>query len=259
MLILQETECGDKRLLKFVTGEVVIEMKKDIDNIPFRREVAEHGGTKDSVLYKYLPFIMGAVIGVISIVMGLIPNGIRQFTGLTVIGNHVGYLLGALVVAWVYHEKWLKGFLLSSCMIVIANTVYYAFIFAFSFFDLFGGQTESYMSNLYGLLTWCVIGVVVGLLAATAVWMARKAKSRILHYGIFGVSYVGLLGVIYLYQVQFVLTLYRYSAFDSPVSVRQFVGGIFEVVLAVVLTTVVLGIGLRERIRMRTCQSTNLG
>jgi len=224
-----------------------------------KRKDTENKSFEKPVLYKYLPFIMGLVLGVVSIVMGLIPNGIRQFTGLTVIGNHVGYLLGALVVAWVYHEKWLKGFLLSSCMIIIANAVYYAFVFAFSFFDLFGGQTESYMSNLYGLLTWCVIGIVVGLLAATAVWMARKANARLLNYGIFCVSYLGMLGVIYVYNVRFVLTLYRFSAFDSPLSVRQFVGSIFEVVFAVVLTTVVLGIGLRERIRMRRCQSTNLG
>ena len=186
---------------------------------------------------------MGLFLGCVSILMGLIPNGIRQFTGLTVIGNHVGYLLAALIVAWLYSERWVKGALLSGGMLVTANVIYYAFVFAF---NAFGVQSESHLSNLFGLLAWSVIGLVIGLLAATAVWLARKAKSKILNYGIFGIAYLGMMGVIYVFQVRFVLALYRFSTFDSASSRRQFAGSIFEVGFAVLITTAVLGIGFKH-------------
>ena len=198
---------------------------------------------EEAKIYKYLPLIMGLLLGGISILMGLIPNGIRQFTGLTVIGNNEGYLLGALIIAWLHHKSWVKSFLWSGFMIIVATITYYIFIFAF---NIFGVQSESHASNLRGLLFWSVIAVLVGLLAATGVWMARKAASKILNYGIFAVACLSMFGVIYLYRVRMVLNLYRFSAFGSALSVRQFVGSIFEIGVAVVLTIIVLGIGFKH-------------
>ncbi len=192
---------------------------------------------------KYLPIIMGLLLGVISIIVGQIPNGIRQFTGLTIIGNHIGYILGALIVAWVYAKNWVKSFLLSSFMLTIANFTYYAFIFAFNLLIV---QTESHMSNLIGLISWLAISVAVSAMAATAIWLVRHLKSKLLCYGIFAMVYLGLLGVIYLYKVRFIINWYGASRVGDFFEAWRFAGYIFEIVFAVAITTVVVAVGLRQ-------------
>lgn len=193
---------------------------------------------------KRFPIIMGLSLGVISIIMGQIPNGIRQFTGLTVIGNHIGYLLGALIIVWACSQTWKNGFILCSFMLTIANVTYYSIIFAFSLFRATG---ESFMSNLLGLIRWLVISIIVSALATTAVWIVRNAKSKLLSYGMFAIAHIGMLGVIYYFNVRFVVIWYK-ASFEH-FQYWQFAGYLFEIVFAILLTTLILAIGLRRYIK----------
>jgi len=217
-----------------------------VEKITEDTKVRKTQSKKIKRLFIALVLTMGVSLGVISIVMGLIPNGIRQFTGLTVIGNPLGYLLGALIVAWINYQSWVKGFILSSLMVATATITYYVIIISFSVLEF-----RSYVisSKIIGLLMGGAIGVVVGILAATAVWMARKAKSRVLNYGIFAIAYLGLLGVIYLFNVRIAFSFYGLLPFESESEVRQLVGSIFEVVFSVLLVTVVLGIGFKHMMK----------
>ena len=59
---------------------------------------------------RYLPIIIGLLLATTSIIMGQIPLTIAQFSGISVIGDHVGYIWGVLIVAWLHHESWRKSF-----------------------------------------------------------------------------------------------------------------------------------------------------
>ena len=72
----------------------------------------------------HLPIAIGLILATASIIMGQIPLVIAQFTGISVIGDHIGYLWAALIVAWLYHESWRKSFAASFITIFIAYVVY---------------------------------------------------------------------------------------------------------------------------------------
>ena len=87
-------------------------------------------------MIKYLPIIIGLFLGTVSIIIGQIPTAIAQFSGMTVIGNQMGYLWGVLIVSWVFYEKWLKSFISSFLSMNIANLTYYLSIVAFYVFNV---------------------------------------------------------------------------------------------------------------------------
>ena len=200
---------------------------------------------------KYFPIILGVFLGAVSIIMGQVHIAIAQFSGMTVIGHNEGYLLGALIVVWLYWDGWRKSFLVSFCYLFAANITYYACILVFYFTGL--GRSPfppSPLDTLFSFTLWTIIMAIVCALAATAVWLARFAKSRLLNYGIFAVSYLGLLGVIYSNRVNFLMMWHESTmARDGHVVAWRLVGYVFEIVFAVVLTTVVLGVGLRRRLK----------
>lgn len=78
--------------------------------------------------------------------------------------------------------------------------------------------------------------------------MARKANSKLLNYGIFIVSYVGLMGVVWFYRISPFIRWYNMTiGRDGFVQTWRVVGFAFEIVLAIVLITMVLYIGSKRK------------
>jgi len=163
--------------------------------------------------------IAGALLGIASIVRWRVPLTIAQVSGLMVLGSHTGYMVLALIAAW-NGRKWRGGFIRSSVTMGVATIVYYSGALLLYVFE--EGFETSPAQTLRNLVLWLVIGVAVSSLAATAVWMAREAKSKLLNYGIFVMVYLGMLGVIYFFQGTHMV----------------------ERVLSVVVITAVLAVGL---------------
>ena len=196
-----------------------------------------------------LPIIVGVFLGANSIVMGQVHTAVAQFSGMTVLGHNEGYLLGALAMAWLAWERWHRSFVTSFLTLTMANITYYGSILVFYFTGWGRSPFPSPpLHSLTGFVMWSAISAVVCVLAATAVWFARQEQSKWLNYGIFAVSYVGLLGVVWFYRLRPFVNWYNMTVGrDSFVQTWRVAGFIFEIVLAVVLITVVLAIGFRRR------------
>jgi len=201
---------------------------------------------------KYLPIILGIFLGAVSIVMGQIPLHIAQFSGMWAIGNHTGYLLGALIIAWMYYEKWHKSFLMSFVTMTFANLTYYITIVVF-YITGWGRSPfpPSPLDSLISFAIWSTIAVVVCLLAATAVWMARRAMQKWLNFGIFIVAYLGMLGVIGNFEVMSVINWYNMSTAEhiQTFNTLAFTSRIFNAGFAFILATTIFSIGLRLAIK----------
>ena len=201
-------------------------------------------------MIKFFPIITGLFLGAVSIVIGQIPTAVAQFSGMTVIGNQMGYLWGVLIVSWVFHEKWRKSFINSFLSMTVANLTYYLSIVAFYVFNI--GRSPfppTPLQSFYGFVQWTIISAFACILAATAVWMARQAKFKLFNYGIFAVSYLGLLGLIYFLQVLPTINWFEVSRAGDFFLTWRFVGRLFEIGFAFVITTVLLSIGLRNTIK----------
>ena len=198
-------------------------------------------------MIKFFPIVTGLFLGTVSIVIGQIPTAVAQFSGMTVLGNHIGYLWGVLIVSWVFHEKWIKSFISSFLSMIVANLAYYLSIVAFYVFNI--GRSPfppTPLQSFYGFVQWSIISAFACILAATAVWMARQAKFKLFNYGIFAVSYLGLLGLIYSLHVLPAINWYEVSRAGDFFVVWRFVGHLFEVGFAFAITSILLGIGLKN-------------
>ena len=202
---------------------------------------------------KLIPITLGVFLGAVSIIMGQMPFVLSQFLGLRSIGTHLGYCLGALAMAWLFHESWRKGFIASFVCMTAANITYYLSVLAFY---LFGFGRSPFppppYQTLMSFVLWTVISAIICVLAATAVWMARYAKSKLVNYGIFAIAYIGLIGVIFLDSRMFVVGLGGIRR--SGVSIEPAVllaGYLFEIGFSFVMMTAVLGIGLRAIVKGR--------
>lgn len=188
----------------------------------------------------YSPLIIGVFLGAVSVIMGKIPLIIAQLSGMTVLGGHVGYLLGALIVSYLNSQKWLKSFISSSLTIIIATVVYYSLICMFRVFHI--GFTEDFSSMVEGLIFWSVIGLICGTLSASAMWLVTHIKSKLLCFGIFITMYVGMLVVIYLYHFNIIIRDYS----SGYIASRYMISDIFEIAFAIVLTTALLVVAIKK-------------
>ena len=206
---------------------------------------------KTANINKFLPILIGLFLAAVSILIGQIPLAAAQFSGMTVIGSHMGYLWAVLIMAWLHHEKWHKSFTAGFLTMTVTNIFYYSTLLAFWAFDI--GRAPSAIPPLHLLRSfvfWTVISAIVCALAATAVWMAIHAKSKLLNYGIFFVAYLGLIGVTF-WSNRFFNIGWHGIGTVSPINYVQtwrFIGHLFEIGFALVVTTILLGIGLRNTI-----------
>ena len=200
---------------------------------------------EQSKLIKYAPLIIGVLLGVISAVVGKLPRMVAQFSGMTVIGNHVGYLLGALLIAYLNSQKWRRSFILSSLTIIIASAVYYFLILIMRILGI--GNTENLIMMATGLIFWSCVGIVCGALAATAAKLMTKSKSKLIRQGTLFATYLALLVVVYLFHVRLIINIY--GGLERMVArhiIHIPIGGIAEVVFAVTLLTMLWIVSMRK-------------
>jgi fumarate reductase subunit D len=209
-----------------------------------RPTVKHHNGVdmEESIIKKYSPVWIGVFLGIISVLIGQIPKAVAVWTGMTVLGNHVGYILGALLSAYFYAHKWWKSFLAGASAVIIATLVYYLLIFLIQSSDR---NTTTASGFEEGLIIWPVIGIIVGLLSATGIWLFKSVKKNWQRRSVFGIGYIGMLFIIYISIVRFYINLHRSA---PEVLARQpagFPGAVFETAFAVVITTAVWGLAYR--------------
>ena len=194
------------------------------------------------------PVVTGIFLGAVSIIIGQVPTAVAQFSGMTVIGNQTGYLLAVLILAWVYFKRWRDSFWAGVIAMTFANLTYYLSILAFYIFKI--GRSPfppTPLQTLFSFTLWTVISTVVCVLAATAVLLAYQNKHKIIKYGIFAVSYIGLLGVIYFIQVRFLINWYNQTINNNGfVQTWRLAGFLFEIGFAFVMSTLVICIGFKK-------------
>jgi len=195
---------------------------------------------------KFLPIIIGLALGIISVVMGQIHVGVARFSGMTTIGNEMGYLWAALILTWLNYksrQNWFRGFFASFLGLAIASVSYYG-ILIFQYLFTSARINVPVTSQFTSLAFWLIISAVVSGLAATAVWMARSAPQKWLNYGIFVVSYIGLVGVALFSNRMFIVRPFSIALFDHNYADAWRVWGhFFELGFAIAVSTILLGIG----------------
>jgi hypothetical protein len=217
-------------------------------------------------MYRYFPLITGLFLGAVSIIMGQIPRNIAQFTGMTMIGNEMGYLWSALITAWVYSKNWKKSFITSAITLITATFTYYFVLIVLSNFETMRYLMrlgESAANQFRGLIYWTIFSIIIAVLAATAIWMAKHAKSKMLNYGISLIAYIGMLGVLYYFRGRQAIGWYGMKMAEEGYirSLNYFIGLLYEIGFAFVVTTVLVGIGFRsivkekKRVNMSTSDS----
>jgi len=197
-----------------------------------------------------LPLVVGACLGVVSVVMGKLPAGVAEWSGLALLGGTFGYILAALVCAWVNTAAWWRAFVAGSGTIIAATVVYYLVILIFHLTGV--GYTESPAYMLQGLMMWSVLGLAVGAGAATAMRWARHSRSRTLRVASLAGTYLVFLGVLYSSRIWSALVGSEGSSDvisggdGELVVVRQSLASdVFQVVLTVTALTVLLVLAVR--------------
>ena len=91
------------------------------------------------------------------------------------------------------------------------------------------------------VVLWSFIGIGCGVIYATAFWLVTRIKSRLICFGLFGIGYIGMLGVIYYTIALFYINVYRNQDLINSgyIARRSFPADMFEIVFAVVLTTII--------------------
>lgn len=186
------------------------------------------GGNKGMKKF-ILPLIIGIFLGLISVLMGQIPKAVAIWSGMMVLGNHVGYLLAALIIAYVYSQKWFISFITSSLTIIIASTIYYLLIFII---QELSPAIVYHEFEFDGLFKWSVIGIIIGGLSATTIHFVVFAKTKLIRYGTLIAIYLAMLWFV-VYNFVLVLNLYKNNNLNE-----SFTSIIFEFVFAVILITI---------------------
>jgi len=197
-----------------------------------------------------MPFIVGVCLGGVSVVMGKLPAGVAEWSGLALLGGAFGYILAALVCAWVNASAWWRAFAAGCGTIVVATVVYYLVIFIFHLTGV--GFTESPAYMLQGLVLWSVTGLAVGAGSATAMRWARHGRSRVLRVASLAGTYLVFLGALNSSRIWSLIvgpegSSVTVSGGDGQLIVTRptLANDIYQVVLAVTVLTVLLVLALR--------------
>jgi len=181
---------------------------------------------------------------------------VAQFTGMTVIGNAVGYLWAALIVAWIYHENYRKSFVMSFLVLLSANLIYYPILAIFHLFNITFAPPPLHL--LRSFVYWTIISAIICLLASIAVWMARYVKLKLLNYGIFLIAYIGMIGVMLWENRMFAINWGRITMIVSiQAQTFQAIGYLYELVFGLVVTTIILSVGLKTVVKKSKSDNNN--
>ena len=124
--------------------------------------------------------------------------------------------------------------------------VYYTVLIMFYLFDIIPFVLPP-LHYLRSFIFWIIVACIVCILAATAVWMARYAKSKLLNYGIFFVAYLGIIVAMFWSNRFFIVSWQGIRAVNLIYNVQtlRLIGHLFEIGFAFIVTTLLLGFGLR--------------
>jgi hypothetical protein len=193
---------------------------------------------------KLSPVFVGLYLGVAAVVMGRLPAPLATWSGLLVAGNYEGYTLGALIVAYLNSRTWLRSFITSAVTIIIASATYYLLIIGMWFLN--NGESEHPIQALKDFLWWSTFGLFIGVLAATAIFLATKPKQRWIRWGAVITCYITLLGVSYVFVVTPIIRfasmphIKESGYFTGFYSGHYFYGDIFTIAYGVVMYTAAL-------------------
>jgi hypothetical protein len=191
-----------------------------------------------------IPLIVGVFLGFISVLVSRVPAPVAAWSGMRVLANHVGYLAGALLIAYINSDKWLKSFITSAFMLTAANLVYYLLIHLGGVFGLF--PAHSFLTELADLAIWTVIAVICAALSATAIMFMLHGKTKSLRIQAGIAWYFAMLGVIYIFNYHPVTVRYNckywrmQNYLTDHTSGRNFTSDIFEIAFAFALVTIIL-------------------
>ena len=199
---------------------------------------------------KNLPIIIGLFLATVSILMGQIPRAVAQFSGMTVLGDHMGYLWGALVVAWLYNENWRKSFTASFLCMLVSYAAYYSALIALYQLN-FIPLALSPLHYLRSFVFWTILAGIVCILASTAVWVVRHTESKVLKHGIFLTSFLVMIGAMF-WSNRFFIIGWNGIRTITPIDyipVWRFMGHLFEIVFAFIVTIVIWGLAFRSVVK----------
>ena len=202
---------------------------------------------------KYLFIILGVSLGVISVAIGKVPPAVASWSGMTILGNNVGYLLASLIVAYLCCEKFLKSFLLSAATVVIASFVYYGLIFIFAILEI--GYTESFPDIIRSLIFWIVVSVICGALSAISMHIVRRAKIKALRIITLIFTYTCLIFVIYRFEIISTInfrkdpTVTASGYLTGYFAGRNYIADIYSIIFAFVLVTIFFIIALKKTLK----------
>ncbi|MCL2108151.1 MAG: hypothetical protein FWH20_02245 [Oscillospiraceae bacterium] len=193
--------------------------------------------------YIILPIIVGLVFGFISVFYSKIPAPVANWSGMRILANQLGYLWYALVLAYINREKWLKAFISGFLAVTASNITYYVVIFIIHELD---PTVIRHSFEAVDLIMWTITGGVVGALSATFIRIVMFGKVKFVRYGAIFTWYTAMLLVIFFFDVTAIFKRAGNANFISGgymngyYSNRYFVGDIYEVLLAVAVTTAML-------------------
>lgn len=205
-----------------------------------------------------LPPIVGVFLGTISVLMGQIPPAAALWSGMVVLGNHFGYVLGALIVAYFNTQNWKRSFWTSTLTIIIATVVYYVLIEILGVLGIAEYVVfEGIGRTLIDIAMWSAIGAIVGALSATAMWVARHGKTALLRVGALAAAYAAVLWVLWFSYGGGILAFYRnfYIKQDYLTGYfggRNFAGDLFETAFAFVTATVLFAVAAAAAVKRET-------
>jgi hypothetical protein len=167
-----------------------------------------------------------------------------------ILGNHVGYLAAALIVAYLNLPTWRKSFLASTATIVVATLTYYGIIAVLGISGLAFAEDAAHIAQ--GVALWSIVGVACGLFSATTMYFTRFGKSVSLRWGTLLATYVMMLGVIYRFEVLRVLTLkaslgaVEREYLTGWIGANNYQADMFGIGFAVVFVTFLLVVAARQ-------------
>ncbi|MCL2019782.1 MAG: hypothetical protein FWG70_08495 [Oscillospiraceae bacterium] len=200
--------------------------------------------------YIVLPLIVGLVFGFISVIYSKIPAPAANWSGIRLLANHLGYLWYALVLAYINREKWVKAFISGFLAITVANITYYVVIFVMMELD---PRVIQHSFETMDLIMWTITGLVVGALSATFIRIVMFGKVKFVRYGAIFTWYAAMLFIIYYFVASGIFVRMGNENFiqggymTGYYSKHYFVGDIYEVVLALAVTTVMLVFFLKKQ------------
>jgi hypothetical protein len=198
------------------------------------------------------PLIIGIFLGAVSALLGQTPPAIALWSGMHVLGNHVGYLLGALAAAYLNARSFWKSFAAAAATIFIASAVYYALIYLLGALH-WARYTESVGDMFAGLAFWTALGAVCGAPAAAAMRLIRRGGLKIIRISAAAAVWLGMAAVIFLFQIVPILNQYHNPQAAERGYISGMFGGhnlagdIFGVCLALALTMVLFVFLIRAK------------